>query len=294
MIERTKGLQPYMIVVTDNQDRIVAHMLAMLRRRGAWIPPYIFTQGRIYGEGCYRDEEHKSEIFSMMLDAITSEFHKHLCFYIEFSNISKKMFGYKYFRNNHYFPVPWMQIHNSLHSKPPEERLTDKTLEKISQLKKYEMSIKKASTPAEIHAFYKLLKSYNRFRFQRYIPHEDFFQEFAFREECGIFVTYYKKHIVGGSAVIVSNNNAYIWFEASKKKLYQHIHPDLYTTWEVIKHSAEIKCDHVYFMNVGLPFKRSSSREFILNFGGKPVSTYRWFRFTFDWLNRLLTWCFQE
>ena len=54
------------------------------------------------------------------------------------------------------------------------------------------------------------------------------------------------------------------------------------------------KMDHVYFMNVGLPFKRSSSREFILNFGGKPVSTYRWFRFTFDWLNRLLTWCFQE
>jgi hypothetical protein len=47
-------------------------------------------------------------------------------------------------------------------------------------------------------------------------------------------------------------------------------------------------------MDVGLPFQKNPFREFILRFGGKEQSTYRWFRFGIRWINRLLTWLYRE
>ena len=51
---------------------------------------------------------------------------------------------------------------------------------------------------------------------------------------------------------------------------------------------------HMCFLDVGLPFKNNSFREFILRFGGKEQSTYRWFRFSIKWVNRLLKWIYRE
>ena len=53
MLEHTPGMKPYMVVVKDDTGNVQAHMLTILRRRGALFPPYIFTQGRSYGEGEY-------------------------------------------------------------------------------------------------------------------------------------------------------------------------------------------------------------------------------------------------
>ena len=48
------------------------------------------------------------------------------------------------------------------------------------------------------------------------------------------------------------------------------------------------------FMDVGLPFSKNPFREFILRFGGKEQSTYRWFRFSIRWVNKLLRWLYRE
>ena len=294
MIEHTDGLQPYMAVVEDSQGNVVANLLTMLRRRGAWIPPYVFTQGRAYSEGWYAEGADREQLFGLMLDAVTKEFHRHLCFYIEFSNLSKKMFGYRHFRRNGFFPVTWMQIHNSLHSRKPEERLTEKARQIIFGPHHEQLITRQAHTQDEVHAFYKILKSYYRFRFQRFIPKETFFQELFESSDADIFVTLNREHIVGGSAVVYSQHNAYIWFEATRNKRYRQLRPNWMTTWNVIKDCYSNHYQHVFFLNVGLPYKHNRLREFILNFGGKPVSTFRWFRFTFSWLNKLLSWFFRE
>jgi alpha-glucosidase len=62
-------------------------------------------------------------------------------------------------------------------------------------------------------------------------------------------------------------------------------------------HAATANTDgilHFYFMDVGLPFRRHTQCEFILSFGGKPVGTYRWFNFTFGWLNKIVSWFYRE
>ena len=62
------------------------------------------------------------------------------------------------------------------------------------------------------------------------------------------------------------------------------------TIWHAIDNAYSRGYSHIHFMDVGLPFSKNPFREFILRFGGKPVSTYRWFRFSARWLNTVMSW----
>ena len=136
ILEKTPGCSPYMCLCTDEHGIVQAHILAVVYRRGSWVPPYIYSHARIYGEGEYRDVETKDELFGRMLIMLTKFFRRRLCLYIEFSNLGTKMFGYKHLRRMGYTPVRWLQVHNSLHSKPPKERLSDKMLRKVEACEK--------------------------------------------------------------------------------------------------------------------------------------------------------------
>ena len=73
-----------MAVAFDETGRVVAHMLAFTRRRNTWIPPFLYTQGRIFGEGEYAEDTDKEVIFGLMLHELTRKLRRKLCFYIEF------------------------------------------------------------------------------------------------------------------------------------------------------------------------------------------------------------------
>ena len=53
IIEQTPHHHPYMVIASRADGSIAAHMFACIRQRGSLIPPYLFSQGRIYGEGEY-------------------------------------------------------------------------------------------------------------------------------------------------------------------------------------------------------------------------------------------------
>ena len=131
LIEQTAGTWPYMVVVTDEEGRVKAHLLAELRRRGSLLPPYLFTFARVIGAGVYAPGVDKAALFDRMMAALTRFLHRKLCLYIEVSDLEKKMFGYRSLRHNGYFPIRWMQIHNSLHSRTPRERLSDRTAHNV-------------------------------------------------------------------------------------------------------------------------------------------------------------------
>ena len=294
VLERVTGCSPYMVVVSDGGGTVHAHLLAILWRRGSLMPPYLFSQGRVYGEGVYRDETEKKDIFPMMLDAVIKAFHNKLCLFVEFSDLSSKMFGYKAFRQHEFFPVTWMHIHNSLHSLSPEERLSEQTLRTIEKGYNAGIIARETDNDDEIKAFHSMLKNYYRFKPHRYIPSVEFFLELSKSNNGCVYVTLKHERVIGGSAVVYSGNNAYLWFVASRKKSHPVVHPEVLTVWHAIRASYDSGKDHIYFMNVGLPFRTNHYRDFILKFGGKPVSTYRWFHFTIGWINRLLSWVYRE
>ena len=286
--EQTPRLKPYMAVVTGDDGSVVAHLLASMRIRGSWFPPYLYTHVRIYG-----NNGSSAAYFDMMLKALTRLLQKRTL-YIEISDLREKMFGYRELRHHGYFPVRWMNIHNSLHSRTPEERITEQQLQHIVHAQERGAITKPVETIEEFEAFSKLLRQHHWFKPKRYIPHDTFFREMMQRGLCQILITKYHDRVIGTTVTVYSEGDAYLWYSASRRKSYAPLHPNAVTMWATIKSAHAAGYQHIRFMDVGLPFRRNPYRDFILRFGGKEVSTYRWFRISIRWINRFASWLWRE
>ena len=290
----TPGHHPLMAVAFREDGSVAAHLLACIRRRGSWLPPYLFTQGRIFGEGDYDTDVDRDETFRLLLQSVTQRFQRPLCLYAEFSNISQKMFGYKAFRELGYFPVSWQEVHNSIHSIHLEERLDKKIQAQIGKCQQAGVTTRRLTSNDEVATFYRLLRSYYHAKARMFIPHERYFSELKSSSHAHFFLTEYKGKAIGCCLTIYSGENAYLWYLAAKRKSHAAQHPATLTVWHAMKQAADDRCRHFYFMNAGLPFRKSSYRDFILSFGGKPVAKYRWFRFSFRWVNSFFSWLYRE
>ena len=288
LCEHTPRLKPYMAVVSDDDNNVVAHLLAIMRIRKSWFPPYLYTHVRIYG-----DNGNNAEHFGMMLQALTRLL-KNRALYLELSHLREKMFGYRELRRQGFFPVRWMNIHNSLHSRTPEERIDPQQLQRITHAQQHHVTTKPIETLAEFEAFSRLLRQHHWFKPKRYIPDDAFFRELLQRGLCQILITKYHDHIIGTTVTVFSDGDAYLWYSASRRKSYAPLHPNAVTMWATIKQAHAAGYQHIRFMDVGLPFRRNPYRDFILRFGGKEVSTYRWFRISIRWVNRLASWLWRE
>ena len=288
LCEQTPRFKPYMAVVTDDHDAVVAHMLAIMRFRRSWLPPYFYTHVRIYG-----DNGSSAENFGMMINELTRRL-QNRTLYIELSHLREKMFGYRELRQQNFFPVRWMNIHNSLHSRTPEERINEQLLLRIQHAQERGVETKLVETVDEFEAFSKLLRQHHWFKPKRYIPDDVFFREMMQRGLCKILITKYHEHVIGTTVTVFSDGDAYLWYSASRRKTYAPLHPNAVTMWATIKAAHEAGYQHIRFMDVGLPFRKNPYRDFILRFGGKEVSTYRWFRISIRWINSLASWLWRE
>ena len=126
------------------------------------------------------------------------------------------------------------------------------------------------------------------------MPPAPLFYELNKSNHAILFITTHNETVIGACACIYYKNNAHLWYIASKRKSHPKLHPTTATVWGAIKHAHQNGCRHIFFMDIGLPYRKNPYREFILRFGGKEVSTYRWFRFSIQWLNRLIGWFYRE
>ena len=292
--EQTPRQKPYMVVVTDEEGNVVSHMLGVVRIRTLWFPPFLIIHCRVLGEGVYSETNYsKEELFGEMLGALTKKLNNRTLF-IEVSNLSQKMLGYKQLRTQRFYPVNWMSIHNSLHSHAPEERISEKMRHRIDHAHERGVKTDIVKSEEDLKAFMKLLRQHHFLKPKRYIPDENFFRLINDSKNGGLFITKYRQHVIGCSACVYSQGNAYLWYSAFKRKSYAMVHPDILTIWDTMKHAYDHGYQHMCFMDVGLPFSKNPFREFILRFGGKEQSTYRWFRFSIKWVNALLAWIYRE
>lgn len=286
--EHTPRQKAYMAVVTDDDRQVVAHLLATVRLRRTWLPPSLYTHVRIYG-----DNGSSAEHFGIMLKALTERL-QNRSLYMEVSNLSQKMFGYRDLRANGFFPVRWMSIHNSLHSRTPEERITQRQLRRIEAACRRGAVTKTVETEEEFRAFSKLMRRHSWLKPRNYIPDDRFFRGLMERGCCKIFITTYRKTVIGCAVCVYSDGDAYLWFSAARRKSFAPLHPNAVTFWHAICDAHQRQMQHIRFMDVGLPFRKNPFRDFLLRFGGKEVSSYRWFRISIRWVNRLASWLWRE
>lgn len=294
LYEQTPRMSPCMTVVSTPDGRIVGHMLSVVRYKMSLFPPYIYRHCRILGEGEYADCEYtRNELFDAAIQRLTAEQNGKVL-YIELSNLSSKMFGYRQLRMAGYFPVHWMSIHNSLHSKPPEERLSEKMRKRIADGYKRGVETKEVTGEEELKEFVALMRRHNRLKPKRYIPNSRFFEGIMEGGGGRLFVTKFKNKVIGCCACVYSEGNAYLWYSAFLRKSFIMLHPATMTVWHAVKDAYGRGCQHIFFMDVGLPFRKNPFREFILRFGGKPASTIRWFRVSLRWLNAIIARIYRE
>lgn len=295
LVEPSLRQRPYMVTVERHDGTIVAQMLAVVRFRSSWLPPYLYRHCRVLGEGVYHPDynDQSAVLFGLMLKKLTTKLGRRVL-YLEVSNLKEKMFGYRQFREADYFPVRWMSVHNSLHSRPPEERINERMRRRIELIYKRGVVTDTVRNEADFKAFSKLIRHHHWLKPKRYIPDDAFFRNLISNNACRMYVTRYHQYIIGCSVVFFSQQQAYLWFSAFRRKSFAFVHPDVITIWHAIKEAYNMGFEHMYFMDVGLPFRKNHYRDFILRFGGKPTSTYRWFHFSIGWMNRLFSWFYKD
>jgi len=299
--EKTPRMRPFMAVAEDNSGNAVAHLLAVVRYRHTWLPPFFYTTCAIIGGGDYDESLNNSpelnstrgKVFGLMLNTITKAMQTKVLF-IEVSCLPTKMYAYEEFRAIGYFPVHWMSIHNSIHSRTPEERVSERAMRHITHAKRRGAITTKATTDADINDVIKLLHRHNITKPKRYMPDANFFKLLLKSERAEALVTRARGRVIGCSVTVCSEGDDYLWYAAFRRKSFALYHPDYATIWEVLKSAQQNGKAHVRFMDVGLPFRKNPFREFILRFGGKPTATYRWFRCSWRWLNATLSWIYRN
>lgn len=290
--EATPGYAPVLIVASID-DKPIAKLLAVLRKSVRMFPPGIIKRCEIYGTGEYFDDTlDKEAIFSDILERLTNEALRN-SFLIEFRNLENATFGYKSFRENSYFAVNWLRVRNSLHNiEKVEERFSPSRIRQIKKGLKNGAQVREVQTKEETHDFARMLHHNYSSKIRRHFPNIKFFQllesHLMTKQQSKIFIVTFKEKIIGGSACIYSDDSAYLWFSGGMRKTYALQYPGILAVWKALDDAKQRGFRHVEFMDVGLPFRKHGYREFVLRFGGKQSSTRRWFRFRWDWLNRVL------
>ncbi|MCD8293555.1 MAG: GNAT family N-acetyltransferase [Prevotellaceae bacterium] len=295
LYEATPGYSPVMVVASEEGEPL-AKLLGVVRRSARMFPPALIKRCEVYGAGEYfTDRIDHETLFAELLDRLTQEALRG-AFLIEFRNLDSPMFGYRAFRQCSYFPINWARVYNSLHSvTSPEERFSASRVRQVRKGLKNGAVVHEACTADEVAAFALMLRSHYSSKLRRHFPSPHFFHQLGKQLEEGmgrIFTVTYKGKVIGGSACIYSNDTAYLWFSGGLRKRYALQYPGILAVWYALADAKRRGYAHLEFMDVGLPFRRHGYREFVLRFGGKQTSTRRWFRFRWNWLNKLLMKCY--
>lgn len=301
VLEQTPGYKP-MLVVANVDGTPVGKLLCATRRN--FRIPFLSKKTCVYGTGEYfnlhvissaTDAKFvgaiKESIFNEMLHQVTRKLGRR-SFIIEFRNIEEPLFGYRYFRKNNFFPIRWLRVRNSIHHHTIDKWMSTSRKRQISRGLQSGAVLDIARTREDVTAFFSLLKHYYSSKIRHFLPSIEFFialMEQPPGKELGkIFLVRFKEKIIGGSVCIFSGDTCYLVFSAGMRKSYPLQHPGVLSVWKAMVYAREQKFDHFEFIDAGLPFKRYGYREFILRFGGKQLSTRRWFKVRWRWLNKLL------
>ena len=288
MLCKNSSTVPYMMVTTEGGCE-VAHIIIIKRRGIKLLPPVAGSWFTIYGEGVYSQDCHnKEEVFSLFVEKLFDIFDIFKS-YIEIKGIMDARFAYATLSKHNFIPVRDHRIYISLHSKAPEERLSRNYRTHLRKSRERGTTYREAATPQEKEEGLRLLKNYYKTKIRRPLPPNDIMQGLLAEERQKMFIVENGGKIIGCSVCTYHNDTAYLIFSCGLRKSHPLLYPGIVAVWAAIEHAHKSGYAHIEFLEsrtlIGI---RSGFKNFLLNFGGKQVSTLRWYHFKWGFINKIL------
>lgn len=150
VLEQTRGFRPLLLVAYEGKSP-VGKLLCITRRSTNLLR--FAEKSYAYGTGEYFPSSYpKEHIFQELLSYFMQQFAEK-SFLLEFRNLEEPLFGYRYFRQNGYFPIRWLRVRNSLHHDSLDKWMSTSRKRQIHQGMKNGAVIDVARTEADVQAF---------------------------------------------------------------------------------------------------------------------------------------------
>lgn len=194
ILEQTPGYRPVLLVAWEG-NKAVGKLLCITRRNARITG--LCNKTYAYGTGEYFHSAVKDEtIFGKFLSYLTVRFQDD-SFFLEFRNLEQSLFGYKYFRQNGYFPVRWLRVRNSIHHTALDKWASPSRKRQIARGLKNGAQMDVVNNRKDLEEFFAMLRKYYASKIHRFLPDLRFFislLEHPTRDKLGqIFVIRYKK-----------------------------------------------------------------------------------------------------
>ena len=292
--EKRSRSKPFMLVGYDSDGSEIGHLLVTKKRSICLLPPMMSTaQYTIHGEGVYRHGEEREKLFTRFLEHILSMPGSNHTL-IKVRNIEDSRFAYNTLRTHNFIPLRDQRLYISLHSKPPKERLTRAYKAHIRKAEANGVSGRRATSPQEIAEGINLLHNYYISKTRR-LPCKKALHTMlhnndgTLSNEAKMFIVEYKGKIIGSSICLYEEGRASLAFSCGLRKRHPLQYPGIMAIWTAITDAHQGGYDHFEFLEARLlPYMHRKFIATLLNYGGKIVGTLRWYRFRWEWMNKIL------
>lgn len=285
--------QPVLIAAFDEKGEL-GHLLAIKFSQWRVLPPGFHLWYSVHGEGCYSPScNNKEEVFRAMLDKLFTLFDFRHTF-IEVCNLHDSRFAYSVMTEREFFPRRDIRIYISLHSRNPEKRLTRTYRSCIRKAEERGAIYKEVTSNEEKMAAIRLLRNYYLGKIRRHLPPTKFLLNMLTTENnrgeknARLFAVYYKNKMIGCSMCIYEKERAYLAYSCGLRKRHPLLYPGIMAVWAAITDAYKNNYLHFEFLEpkgFNIP---TGYLNFLLNFGGKQVSTLRWYHYKWNFINKLL------
>ncbi|MBE6267789.1 MAG: GNAT family N-acetyltransferase [Bacteroidaceae bacterium] len=294
LLEDSSGITPIMFVAYDGDEEL-GHMLAILKRDLRLLPPGIYHWCSIYGEGVYSEKcTDRNTLFHHFMQRLIKALDMRYLF-IEVRHITDPRTTYRTFSRFGFVPRDDTRIYISLHSRNPEERLSRAYRAHIRRATERGVTYSQATGAEEIKEGMKLLKKYYASKISRYFAPTDLLHKILLGStqespDARMFTVRNKEgKMIGCSICLYSEERVYLLYSCGLRKSHPLLYPGIMSVWAAIEDAHKRGIPHFEFAVSGAPLRKNTGfRNFILNFGGKQVSTIRWYRYRWMWINKIL------
>ena len=298
-IEGNRHCKPYMLVAYDGNGEELGHLIVIRYSRFTILPPFVKSRYIINGDGVYSSRcTDREAVFAKFIEKVLkiAEFH-HV--YIKAHNIDDSRFAYGTLSSNGFVPMRDRRLYISLHSKPPQERLSRAYKAHIRKAEAAGVTLRRATGDDEINEALIMMKNFYRNKTRKRLPSTECLYRMLHNDDgtlsdnARMFLVIYKDRTIGCSICLYEKGRALLAYSCGLRKRFPLQFPGIMAIWAAITDADRQGYEHFEFLEVrGLSRLRKSFLGTIGNFGGKDVSTLRWYHFKLGWLNKFLRWIY--